>query len=427
MLYIMQADVEPNPAPETGMSRPYRRRILYLPGYDPIPPRRYRELYHREGRDQAEISGYQLEFGARRDRTGFGWGVRSDFAGQKSESEFEVLLWADLVQRSMGQSIGATYWQLIRTAATYIGSGALFRLMRLRRGPVLAALYPVVILILQLLAALTLGAVAGWATGWLGAKFLPYGGWLGLPVFLGVTWAVLAFWRRIDGKLFAYYLMHDYAFTANLGGAYPEALDQRISWFANRINQILDEDWDEVLVVGHSSGAYLAVSVLAEAIAKREAEGTAPPRPVLSLLTLGQVVPMAAFLPHASRLRRDLRDLSASRALTWVDVSAPGDACSFGLCDPVAVVGVEPVDRQGPLVLSAAFRQTLSPEKLRALRGHWFRLHFQYLCAFDRPRDYDYFAITAGPESLAARFAGRQHSPGRIARPVNRYTSTADE
>ena len=35
-----------------------RRRVLYIPGYDPIPPRRYRELFKREGAKQAQFSGY---------------------------------------------------------------------------------------------------------------------------------------------------------------------------------------------------------------------------------------------------------------------------------------------------------------------------------------------------------------------------------
>jgi hypothetical protein len=133
---------------------------------------------------------------------------------------------------------------------------------------------------------------------------------------------------------------------------------------------------------------------------------------------------MASFLPRANRLRADLRDLSARPELDWVDVSAPGDACSFGLCDPVTISGIEPADRRQPLILSAAFTRTLSPEKQRELRGRWFRLHFQYLCAFDQPGDYDYFAITAGPVPLGQRFAGRSHSPGRIARPVNTWTAT---
>ena len=398
------------------MTTPFRRRVLYIPGFDPIPPRRYRELYKREGAEQARISGYGLSFGPRRERNGFGWGVSGDFDGIRTESEIEVLVWADIVAASMGLSIPETYGQLVRTAWAYIGSGALWRLMRLRRGPVIAALYPVVVLLAQLLIALAvgwgLGATLGWLTG--------LGWWLGLPVLLAVTAAGLILWRRYDGRFFAYYLMHDYAFTAQHAGAYPPALEERLAQFSDRIAQTLAGDWDEVLVVGHSSGAYLAVSVLSDLIRA----GRVPQGAHLSLLTLGHVVPMASFLPRANRLRADLRYLAARPELDWVDVTAPGDACSFGLCDPVTVTGVEPGDRRHPLVLSAAFARTLSPEKQREVRWRWFRLHFQYLCAFDRPGDYDYFAITAGPLRLGQRFAGRSHSPGRIARAVNKWTAT---
>ncbi|MDO5643401.1 MAG: hypothetical protein Q4G26_13580, partial [Paracoccus sp. (in: a-proteobacteria)] len=127
-----------------------------------------------------------------------------------------------------------------------------------------------------------------------------------------------------------------------------------------------------------------------------------------------------SFLPGAGALRRDLHDLAQSGAV-WVDVSAPGDACSFGLCDPVAVSRCLPEGGGGPLILSAAFTRTLSTDKRRALRYRWFRLHFQYLCAFDQPGVYDYFQITAGPLTLAERFRDRSHSPGRITTPANRW------
>ena len=34
-----------------------RRRVFYIPGYDPVHPRRYRELYRKEGAEQAEGAG----------------------------------------------------------------------------------------------------------------------------------------------------------------------------------------------------------------------------------------------------------------------------------------------------------------------------------------------------------------------------------
>ncbi|MDF2142786.1 hypothetical protein [Paenirhodobacter sp. CAU 1674] len=412
--------------------RQVRRRVFYIPGYDPIHPRRYRELYRKEGAAQAAISGYQIALTPKQGAGSYGWHVTSTQDGTTVETDVEVLIWSDIVRDSMGASILATYGQLARTAFAYIASGALFRLMRLRKGPVIAALYPIVALLGQALIGLAMGgALAALALRLLPA--FPADGAAALGLGAAVMALTLRWFRRQDGRFYAYYLMHDYAFTARWNGANPPALETRMAAFRATIAQALTEDWDEVLIVGHSSGAHLAVSILADLIRDTSAasswqkysSATAPPRPALAFLSLGQVVPMVSFLPRATRLRADLAFLSARPELTWVDVTAPGDGCAFALCDPVKVSGVAPPDQRGPLILSAAFTRTLSPDRWKALRWRFFRLHFQYLCAFDRPGDYDYFRITAGPQTLAARFAGRPPSKSRIERAANRYTTVA--
>ena len=76
--------------------------------------------------------------------------------------------------------------------------------------------------------------------------------------------------------------------------------------FTDRIADAMQSDVDEVLIVGHSSGAHLAVSILADLIK----QGKVPTNgPELSLLTLGHVIPMVSFLRNADRLRADLHFL----------------------------------------------------------------------------------------------------------------------
>ncbi len=391
----------------------FRRRVFYLPGYDPFHPRRYRELYRREAAAQAAISGYEMRLTPKQVKGPYGWRVTGMIEGQMAEADVEVLVWSDLVRTSMTTGIAGTYLQLLRTAWAYIGSGALFRLMRLRKGPMIAALYPIVFLLLQLMMAAGLGWVLGGivaaSTHWV----------VGLAVAGAVVWGVLRVFRRWDHKVYAYYLMHDYAYSAQFGGANPPELEVRMAEHMQTIRAAMDQDFDEVLVVGHSSGAHLAVSILADMMR----EGLPAQRPVLSLLTLGQVVPMVSFLPKAGRLRGDLHYLSACPELTWVDVTAPGDGCAFALCDPVSVTGVAAEGKRWPLVISAAFTQTLSPERWKAMRWRFFKLHFQYLCAFDRPGDYDYFRITGGAQTLADRYRGRAASKSRIETPLSGYRS----
>ncbi|WP_407493296.1 hypothetical protein [Pseudooceanicola sp. MF1-13] len=414
------------------------RRVFYIPGYDPIHPRRYRELYRTESAAQGAISGYEVTLRPKTTKGPYGWHVTGAIDGAVTDADIEVLYWSDIVRDSMDGSIPATYLSLIRTASVYIFSGALFRLMRLRKGPVIAALYPVVFLLVQLVIALGLGyltaAFTGYAiyslgmwvegavTGFDFATLLYLSLAISFVAGIAVAWALLRWFKAKDNKFFAYYLMHDYSFSAKSLGANPKALEYRISDFADTIAEALKTDTDEVLVIGHSSGAHLAVSILSDLIRA----GRVPKHgPVLSFLSLGQVVPMVSFLPRASRLRADLAYLSTRNELTWVDVTAPGDGCAFALCDPVAVTGVAPEGQKWPLILSAAFTQTLSEERWKELRWRFFRLHFQYLCAFDRPDHYDYFQITAGPLTLYDRYNGKAPSKSRITTPVNRYRSLA--
>ena len=394
--------------------RPIRRRVFYIPGFDPYPPRRYRELYRKQGAEQARISGYRLALRARIGAPLYSWDVAARMDDRRIQSRYEVLVWHDLVKTAMDTSIAGTYLQLLRTAWLYVTSRALWRLSLLRKGPVIAALYPIFALLGQLLAAFLAGylvtrVISGLT--WPGVGLIA-----GLPLFV----FLMQWFRRQDHRWFAYYLMHDYAFTASRKGANPPLLETRMEEFRTRIRAALASDVHEVLVVGHSSGAQLAVSILADL----DRAGDIPEGgPALGLLTLGQVLPMVSFLPKAMRLRRDLQDLSLSRSIFWLDVSAPGDGCSFALCDPVAVSGVAPKAQRWPLVISAAFSQTLSPAKWNSLKRQYFRLHFQYLCAFDRPGDYDYFRITAGPLTLAERFAGRAPSKSRIDVPASPHVS----
>ena len=384
-----------------------KRRVFYLPGYDPMPARHYREIYRREGAAQAEISGYGLQVQAVAADGRYAWQVAAEMDGAKTRTDIEFLTWNDIVVASMQAGIPASYWLLLRTLWLYLRSGTLFALVRLRPAPMIAAFYPVLLLLGQL----GLGLLALW----LAVLAL---GWWGWPIGIAALTAILVVFKRLDKKIYAYYLLYVYAFSAWHTEGYPPALRLRLEGFKRRIAQALAEGNDEVLVVGHSVGAHLGVELLAE----MEREGMITGDTPLALLTLGHVVPMISYLPKARRLRRNLHALGKSRRIYWVDVTAPGDGGCFALCDPVAVSGVG----AGPKILSAAFSKTLSPERFARQKRAFFKQHFQYLHAFDRPGIYDYFAITAGPLTLEGRFGAQPSSPSRRSRCYSKYTDIAD-
>jgi len=379
-----------------------------------MPPRRYRELYRVEGQKQAEISGYKLNIkGLNGDKARYRWAVQACMDGMETDTCVEFLQWNDIVFQSMKKSIPQTYILLLRTLWLYLTSGTLVALYRLRRAPILAAMYPVVVLLGQIAFAILLGKLL----------YNAVQGVIGIVAGVGLFSLMLMLFRRFDKRFFAYYLLHDFAFGAQDGGKMPTVLKARMEGFTERILQQLDGDVDEVLIVGHSSGAYLAVVLAAEVLRRR------PQAPKLGILTLGQAIPVISFLPKAWELRRDLRQVSMRPDITWLDVSAPGDGACYALADAVAVSGVAPPygAKFGPKVISAAFSKTLSQETQRKTRWKFFRRHIQYLCAFDTPEEYDYFRITAGPVSLKQRFCARGSSASVIEKPLSPYQTTAEK
>ncbi len=171
-----------------------KRRVFYIPGYDPIHPRRYRELYRKEGAEQAKISGITLIYHQKKTSGPYGWHVMGQMDGAQVQADFEVMVWSDIVRDSMGLGIAATYVQLARTAWIYISSGALGRLMRLRKGPVIAALYPVVFLLVQFLIAVLVAYGVATLVGFLGSKIaaMIYPNQIFTPLFYPIVYGSVA-------------------------------------------------------------------------------------------------------------------------------------------------------------------------------------------------------------------------------------------
>lgn len=397
-----------------------RRRVLFISGFDPNGPRRYHRLYRAEAARQAAFSGYamsvsQLDWS----ETGPGIGAPAFTAACKgpdgaARGVIEILRWDDIARRQMRRSTLSIYLLMFWALWRFATSGALGAMIRLRKGVAIAALYPVGLALIYLATALG----PGWAAMAAFAATVDAPLWAGAPLGTAIAGAVMVAARRVDRHVYAFYLICDYAHAAAHAEGGAPSLDDRIAAFGQRIRDAWGmRDCDEVLVVGHSSGAQVAVQAMAAALRAGAGGGSGP---ALALLTLGQAIPMSSLLPGARALRRDLTMLGDDDRLVWIDVTAPSDGACFALSDPVAVTATRP-GRRNPKVISAVFARTLSPETLRRIKWRYFRKHHQYLRAFERAEDYDFFAITAGPVALSARFEGRRSSPRTVRRAIRRF------
>ncbi|MBN8488730.1 MAG: hypothetical protein J0M20_13545 [Burkholderiales bacterium] len=375
-----------------------RRLVCYLSGFDPQGPAHYHQLYATEGARQSAVSGHVLQVGRRRRMAEHvaGWDVDATIEGGSVQTRYEFLRWDDIVRSHWPRSRWALLrttvwasWQCWRDGVMWYSWQRSWPAFLALAGPGLAMLIWLVLLALACGVAwgLLKGVGAALAVGWLA---------LALPGLVGLGMVAE---RRTQMA----WLMRSLACLVRQGRGQTPELESRLDEHAARLAAALAAGGhDEVLLVGHSSGAMLAVSVAARALRQLPAQSTAQ----LSLLTLGQCGATLSRQPQAQAYRDELVELAASPRLTWLDVSAPPDGCCYALVDPCEGLTLPPAAR-GAKRLNPRFAQLFTPATYEGLRRDKYRCHFQYLMAGELPGEYDYFAITAGPQSLAQRFEQR--------------------
>lgn len=388
------------------MSAVSKRCVFYVSGFDPKGASHYHALYRDEGAKQSRRDGWSLEVGNRRRQASGSacWAVQAGFGGQQVQTHYEFMSWDDVVRRHWSKTSWALWRDVIATTFFNVRHGALWKMFCLSWPPAVALFAPFALVCAMLLGVPLLALGSGWGL----SQALGHGG-LGLAGAGLVAGALWLMGKKLEARYSMYWMMRSYAFTARQARDEVPDLEARLDQLAQRLVERLGEQQDdEVLVVGHSSGAIMAASIVARAL--HAAPELLKGRTRLSLLTLGQWIPLLGVLPMAGRFRTELQRLDAAQGLTWVDFSAPPDGCCFALNDPFKACGIDRKPAMGVdlKILNPRFAALFDPATYQALRRDKFLMHFQYLRSAQRRGDYDYFEITAGPLTLQERFKSAQ-------------------
>lgn len=385
------------------MSRVQRRCVFYVSGFDPKGAAHYHSLYRQQAALAATVNGMETEVGPRRRVPGGNsfWELQAQAPGGPVHTHYEFMQWDDVVRGHWPKTQLDLWWKIVTATLFFLRTGTQWKMFKLSWPFALAVSMPFLILCglvagLPLVGALVHSAVLAVSgnqpAAWIAAALSA----------LPLLWLA----RRLEGRYNLYWMMRSYAFTARQAKGQLPDLEARLDALAARlVEKVRGDAWDEVLVVGHSSGAIMATAILARALRQMPQLGGAA-GPKLSLLTLGQCIPPLALMPPAAQYRSELALLGSTPHLDWIDFSAPPDGCCFALVDPLGTCGL-PAVADRPKLLSPRFAAMFDAAGYQALRADKLQIHFQYLRASAKPVDYDYFLITAGELSLGARFSGQ--------------------
>jgi len=221
-------------------------------------------------------------------------------------------------------------------------------------------------------------------------------------VFVAVLGTVL---KYTENRTYVLYLLSDTIWTWDFSHRQRPDWDQRIDRFAQHLVKVAGtSSAEEIVLVGHSSGSFLGVEILARALRLDPALGRHGPRVVL--FTIGGNFPIVGYHAASQDFRDHMRQLAIEPSIDWIDCQARKDVMNFFQFDPLAAHGIDVGDnRRNPTIVPVRFREVILPEHYNAFRRQFFRVHFQFVMANEVPHAYDFFMIVCGPVPLAERMA----------------------
>ena len=383
----------------------HKRLVIYVQGYDPRGLAEYYRMFRREFRRTCELYGLTGKVGSPQNdpkRFTTAWDVTTNGDGWQVETRYLFLRWEDIIRQDFARPV---WWKIVQMYRTWGGltllNGVVWRMLKAHWRFGLFSLYPIVLLTAWLLLGAFVGTLCMKLVTSLGAPALVaniVGTVTGLGAFASMLWLT-------EPQTYLLYLCDDGVSTYQFAHRQRPDWEARMEVFAGYVvDAVRDSDADEAIIVGHSSGSFLAVDVLDRALTRDPQLGSHGPR--VRLLTLGANLPIIGFHPEANWFRNRLRRLAVAPDIDWVDYQSRHDIMNFWPFDPVVGhdIVLEDDERRNPLVVSVSFRDLWKPGNFGFRRWRFFRAHFQFLMANERlGAAYDYYLICCGPLDLLTR------------------------
>lgn len=348
---------------------PVQRDVFFVHGFEKRTARHHRLWQRREAARWSHVTGRVLHVGPMEaQEPGYArWTLTSD-AGR---IRFHLFDWSDLIAQRMATPWYAVVLGSLKRLGGAVRSGhfgkvrrrdaALWVLQMVGFGPIVASLALAIAAVLS--GSVWVGGVAILAAFGTCAS-IAAGPRSPVRYVLDIAWGARRLALRDHAKLEA----RRAAFAARIAGAEGE-----------------------VIVVGHSLGAAIALGVLPD-----------KPSPDTTLLTVGQSIPLVALQDEALWAQEALRRVDCP----WIDVSAGRDVLGFD--------GFDASQTGRAVCYGARFGRAFAPERLKALRWRGYGMHLLYFAA---PQTaglaWDWFGLLTDEARPAERMAGEPQKDGK--------------
>ncbi len=374
-----------------------RRCVFFIGGYDPKTPEAFFDRLAREMRRFEatwNATGAIEKQPAETGEVGSAVVTASQDENWHVTTDFHFLTLDSVVARDFARPLPVRLLKYLVAFLDYVLTGTALRMFLQSWRFGLYFLYPFVVTLAFFLVALAAISLV------LRSAAMDLRG-LGLLLALLATFPLLA---TLGRRWSIPHLMDLWSFSLNyLRGRRPDADALMEHFAATVVERVAAKPFDEILLIGHSTGGGLILDVAARSL--RINPDLARSNAEVSILTLGSTALKLGMHPAARDYRRGVQSLVDEPNLKWVEYQCMIDVINFYRSDPVRGMKLKarPSTEGGafPIVRTIHMKSCLDAATYKRIRRNFFRIHYQFIFGNTQRYFYDFFMICFGPLPLS--------------------------
>jgi len=357
------------------------RKVFYISGFDPRNSWYYYKLFKQEDHKASHNNGIKNKISRfNKDKKQF------TIENEKTKTNYEFLTWNNIIKSVWPRTLKTQLKGIYEGFRGYILTGKVEDFLKNTPKVLIPGLFPYLYTILVFISSIIIST-------FIAVKYPTIISYVIYPfllmglVYLGVKYGnkIAVYWLS---NIFNFFLKWD-------KGEIPRLNSMTNSMILNIKKQVKENNYDEILIVGHSVGSALIVPVIKGLIEKLSQEEIEK----IKILTLGNCIPLKTMQNNSKEYNKDLKDILENE-IEWYEVSSPIDGASFPLINPLTYEKNVKEFGKNKIMINPQFYKLYSKKEYYKLKYNWYLVHFLYLRATPKKGKYDYFEITTSNKSI---------------------------
>ncbi|MDY3114291.1 MAG: hypothetical protein SOW25_08230 [Helicobacter sp.] len=357
------------------------REVFYIAGFDPRSPKYYYSIFKHNATKTSKIDSNSL-FVSKLENNSF------DISYKNCNIKYNFLDWSDITKAHFHKTFLSVFYSLVLFLKYYFFSKVHYKIIKHSRTQLIAGYYPLFFITLSYSLVFGILTILYNCFSWNLYLFLA----VFSIAFLISTKIIFSIGNRVG----IFWLLSIYIFCCKYAKGDISGMSERNMEFALKIvDSLRKNSKDEILLVSHSVGTILAISVAALVVKICKEQNISMDK--LKLVTLGSCVPLTSLQKCALNFKQDLTILSKTN-LIWLDFTSKIDGACFFMFDFVKIADIKAKFK--PRYISVGFYRLYTKESYKKIRYKWYQVHFLYLKATEIDAGYDYFYLICDSKKL---------------------------